>query len=201
MSLIKILETFIGFFFLPLSTADTSTRSLVRSPCKTRALCVQRLWGPQYYLSSFQLFQQKWCSRGRFNCIFTLACKGPVCVDVLTSFYGRLFVEVRQFINSKSLYIVPPLRRHFFRLLTPPRFGALSRISKSSGSQSVYASVNSTCAQRPPPPPPGYCGAFARLISPGGGVFAKFALSGGRAFANPRGIPEHLTRTRFPIRI
>ena len=96
------------FFFLPLSTANTSTRSLVRSPCKTRALCVQRLCGPQYYLSSFQLFQQKWCSRGRFNCIFTLACKGPVCIDVLTSFYGRFFVEVRQFINSKSLYIVPP---------------------------------------------------------------------------------------------
>ena len=63
----------------------------------------------------------------------------------------------------------------------------------------VYASVNSTCAQ--PPPPPGYCGAFTRLVSPGGGAFANFALPGGRAFANPRAIPELLTRTRFPIRI
>ena len=61
-----------------------------------------------------------------------------------------------------------------------------------------YASVNSTCAQ---PPPPGYCEAFARLVSPGGGAFANFALPGGRAFANPRAIRELLTRTRFPIRI
>ena len=52
-----------------------------------------------------------------------------------------------------------------------------------------------------PPPPPGYCGAFARLVSPGGGAFANFALPGGRALANPRAIPELLTRTRFPIRI
>ena len=28
-----------------------------------------------------------------------------------------------------------------------------------------YASFNSTCTQSPPPP--GYCGAFARLVSPG----------------------------------
>ena len=49
----------------------------------------------------------------------------------------------------------------------------------------------------PSPPPPGYCGAFSRLVSPGGGTFANVALPGGRAFA----IPELLTRTRFPIRI
>ena len=70
--------------------------------------------GRKCYLSSFQLFQQKRWSRGRFNCISTLACKGTVCVDVLTSFYGRLFVEVGQFINSKSHYIVPPLWPPFF---------------------------------------------------------------------------------------
>ena len=59
-------------------------------------------------------------------------------------------------------------------------------------------SVNSTRAQPPPPPPhPGYCGAFACLVSPGGGAFANFVLPGGRAFANPRAIPELLTRTRF----
>ena len=33
--------------------------------------------------------------------------------------------------------------------------------------------------------PPGYCGAFARLVSPMGGAFANFVLPGGRAFANP----------------
>ena len=55
----------------------------------------------------------------------------------------------------------------------------------------------------PPPPPhthPGYCGAFARLVSPGAGAFANFAPPGGRAFANPGAIPELLTSTRFPIR-
>ena len=39
------------------------------------------------------------------------------------------------------------------------------------------------------PVPPGYCGAFARLVSPGGGAFANFVLPGGQAFANPRDIP------------
>ena len=52
-----------------------------------------------------------------------------------------------------------------------------------------------------PSPHPGYCGAFARLVSPGDGAFANFALPGDRAFANPGAIPEVLTRTRFPIRI
>ena len=50
-------------------------------------------------------------------------------------------------------------------------------------------------------PSPGYCGAFACLVSPGGGAFAKFVLPGGQAFANPGAIPELLTRTQFPIRI
>ena len=42
----------------------------------------------------------------------------------------------------------------------------------------------------PPPAPPGYCGAFACLVSPGGGVFANFVLPGGRALANLGAIPE-----------
>ena len=56
----------------------------------------------------------------------------------------------------------------------------------------------------PPAPslhPPGYCGAFARLVSPGGGAFANFVLLGGWAFTNPGANSEVLTRTRFPIRI
>ena len=44
----------------------------------------------------------------------------------------------------------------------------------------VYASVNFTYAQHPLSPHPGYCGAFARLGSPGGGAFANFALPGNR---------------------
>ena len=67
--------------------------------------------------------------------ISTVACKGPFCVEVLSSFYGRFFVEEGQFINSTSSL---HLCRHFFYLLTPPRFGALNRESESSGSQPVY---------------------------------------------------------------
>ena len=64
--------------------------------------------------------------RGRFNCISTVSCKGSVCVEVLTSFYGRFFVEVGQ-LNQLS----PPtssvhLDSYFFRLLTSPRCGALN---------------------------------------------------------------------------
>ena len=64
--------------------------------------------------------------------------------------------------------------------------------------RTCYALVNSSCAQLAPP---GYCGAFARLFSPGGGAFANFALPGGRAFAHPVANPELLKRTRFPISI
>ena len=62
--------------------------------------------------------------------------------------------------------------------------------------QSIPAAPSSS-----PPPPPGYCGAFARIVSPGGGAFANFALPGDRAFANPGVIPELFTSTQFPIRI
>ena len=51
------------------------------------------------------------------------------------------------------------------------------------------------------PAPLGYCGAFAGLVSPGGGAFANFVLPGGRAFASPGALPELLIRTRFPIKI
>ena len=62
----------------------------------------------------------------------------------------------------------------------------------------IYASVNSsTCAQHPP----GDCRVFARLVNPGDGAFANFALPVSRTFANPGAIPELLARTRFPIRI
>ena len=41
-----------------------------------------------------------------FNCISTVARKGPVCIEALTSFYGRFFFEVGQF-NQLN---VPPYR-------------------------------------------------------------------------------------------
>ena len=133
MPLIKILETFVGFFFF---LFQEKIRPHIRPHgrlygrlCRTRGFCVQRSCGPQYYLSSFQLFQQKRWSRGCFSCISTLAC-----VAVITNFYGSFFVEVGQFINSKSFHS----GRNFFHLLTPPHFGALNRESESSGSQQVY---------------------------------------------------------------
>ena len=135
MSLRKILETFIGFFF---SLFQEKIRSHVRPHgrlygrfCRTRGFCIQR------YLSSlFPAVPTKtMVTRSPLvNCISTLACKGPVCVAVLTNFYDRFFFEVGQFIHSKSFH----LGRHFFHLLTPPRFGEFNRESESSGSQQVY---------------------------------------------------------------
>ena len=37
-----------------------------------------------------------------------------------------------------------------------------------------------------PPPPPGYCEAFAALVSPGGGAFANFVLPGAGHLPTPR---------------
>ena len=42
--------------------------------------------------------------------------------------------------------------------------------------------MHQSISAAPSPPPPGYCGVFARLVSPGGG-----------AFANPGAILELLT--------
>ena len=65
--------------------------------------------------------------RGRFNCISTVSCKGSVCVEVLTSFFGRFFVEEGQFMkhtpSTSSLHVGS---HFFFHLLTPPCFGALN---------------------------------------------------------------------------
>ena len=40
--------------------------------------------------------------------ISTVACKGPVCVEVLTTFYGRLSVEVGHFNQLKVSPLGPP---------------------------------------------------------------------------------------------
>ena len=61
-----------------------------------------------------------------------------------------------------------------------------------------YASVKSNCAQRPPA---GHCGAFAYLVSPGGGALANFVWPGGRAFTYPGAASELLTRMWFSILI
>ena len=66
-----------------------------------------------------------------------------------------------------------------------------SQFSSSANYANISFSLQKYCGwicAQPSPPPPGYCGAFAHLVSPGGGAFANFALPGGRAFANPRAI-------------
>ena len=64
--------------------------------------------------------------RGRFNCVSIVPCKGSVCVEVLSCFYGRFFVDEWQFIKYTPLTSSHHLGNHFFHLLTPPRFGALN---------------------------------------------------------------------------
>ena len=71
----------------------------------------------------------------------------------------------------------------------------------SAARKSLLLCISQFQLRPAPPPTPGYCRAFARLVSPRGGAFANFGLPGGRAFANHRANPEFLTRTRFPIRI
>ena len=65
---------------------------------------------------------------------------------------------------------------------------------KASSSVRNYASVNSSCAQTPPPPlTPGYCGAFARLVSPGEGHLQILRCSG-PGICQPRGQPRTFDR-------
>ena len=45
----------------------------------------------------------------------------------------------------------------------------------------MHQSIPTAPSTSPLPPPPGYCGAFSRLVSPGGGAFANCALPGGRS--------------------
>ena len=101
MSLRKILETFIRFFSFLFQQKIRPHGRLYGRLCRTRAFCVQRLSYPGRNatcpLSSCS--NKNDGSRGRFNCISTVSCKGSVCVEVLTSSYGRFFVEEGQFIK------------------------------------------------------------------------------------------------------
>ena len=124
MSLRKTLETLIRFFPSPFNTKYVHA-----------VVCTVVFVGPAdfvfnaypgRYLSSLQLFQLKRWSTRSLNCISTVSCKRSVCVQVLTSFYGRFFVDERQFIKYTPSISSLHLGSHFFHLLTPPRFGALN---------------------------------------------------------------------------
>ena len=116
--------------------------------------------------------------------------KFPFSVTIALSF-GRVWairVDANVFENGeKKISLFNHKRRRISReTLRAQAFLAIYNTQKNCWT--INASVNSTCVQ--PPPPPGYCRAFASLISPGDGAFANFALPGGRTFANPRAIPE-----------
>ena len=124
MSLRKILETFIRFF------PSSFNRKYVHT-----VACTVVFVGPAHFVFNAYTGRNATCPlsscsnkndgpRGRFNCISTVSCKGSVCVEVLTSFYGRFFVEVQTL----------PLGSHFFSFVDP---ASLWRAG-SSESQPVY---------------------------------------------------------------
>jgi len=104
MSLRKILETFIRFF----------PSSFNRKYVHTVACTVVFVGPARFVFNPFSAVPTKTMVMRSLDTISTIACKEPSCVEVLNSFYGRFFVKEGQFINSKSLYIVPPLRPPFF---------------------------------------------------------------------------------------
>ena len=140
MPLKKILETFIGFF-----SSFFKRRKYVDTLVYTVA-CTVVFVGPAGFVFNAYAGRNTTCPLFRssnkndghavaLTVFLRLLVKTRLC-SRLTSFYGTVFVEVGQFINSKSFH----LGRHFFffHLLTPPHFGALNRESESSGRQPVY---------------------------------------------------------------
>ena len=63
------------------------------------------------------------------------------------------------------------------------------RMESTSGLVPSNASINSSGAH----PPPGNRGAFAHVVSRGGGAFAIYRRPEGWALAYPGAIPGHLT--------
>ena len=91
--------------------------------CRTRAFCLRRLSGPQYYLPSFQQFKQKRWSRGRFNRFLPFLVKDP---SLLCRRFKQFLWKVLCLRRPiYQLHIAPPLVPAFCYLLTTPRFGAL----------------------------------------------------------------------------
>ena len=126
MSLTKILETFIRSF------PSSFNRKYVHM-----VACTVVFVGPACFVCNAYPGRNATCPlsscsnkndgpRGRFNCISTVSCKRSVCVQVLTSFYGRFFVDEWQFIKYRPSTSSLHLSSHFFHLLTPPRFGTLN---------------------------------------------------------------------------
>ena len=104
MSLRKILETFTRLF------PSSFNRKYVHTVACTVVFVRPAHFVFNVYPGRNATFPLASCSnkndgpRSRFNCISTVSCKESVCVEVLTSFYGRVFVDEGQFNQVK----VPP---------------------------------------------------------------------------------------------
>ena len=130
MSLRKILETFIRFF------PSSFNRKYVHTVACTVGILSSTLIPAAMLLVLFPAVPTKTMVHAVALTVFlTVSCKGSVCVAVLTSFYGRFFVEEGQFINSTSSL---HLCRHFFICWRRLALAQWNRESESSGSQPVY---------------------------------------------------------------
>ena len=58
--------------------------------------------------------------------------------------------------------------------------------AQDNGTRLVLMHQSIPAAPSDPPPPPGYCRAFVRFVSPGGGAFSNFVLPGAGHLPNPR---------------
>ena len=68
---------------------------------------------------------------------------------------------------------------------------ASSLLSENQEQGKAYLKIiHQSIPPAPRPPPPGNCGAFARLVSPGGGAFANFALPGAGHLPTPGPFPS-----------
>ena len=134
MSLRKIPETFLRFF--PFSF----NRKYVHT-----VACTVVFEGPAHFVFNAYPGHNATCPlsscsnkndgpRGRFNCISTVSCKGSVCVEVLTSFYGRFFAEEGQFIKYTPSTLSLHFRQPFFSFTDPASLWC----TESTGSQPVY---------------------------------------------------------------
>ena len=132
MSLTKILETFIRSF------PSSFNRKYVHT-----VACTVVVVGPAHFVCNAYAGRNATCplSSCSNKTISTVACKGPLCVEVLSS-SGRLFVEEGQFINSTSSL---HLCRHFFNCWRRLALNPWNRESESSGSQPVYRKLFPRC--------------------------------------------------------
>ena len=121
-------------------------------------------WGNQYWLNVW-------------NCKLKFSRKENL-LSILKKGFGMIGVDKGLFV---AFSLGSHLRAEFFLVFFLVHAGEKPK---------HYASVNSTCAQPTPPPSPSNRGAFASLVSPGGGALTNLARPEGQVLAKPRGHPR-----------